>query len=122
MYEKKMDEELGCGIRVAFKIFGGKWKPCIIDAISKGYLRPVQMRQYIPQATLRVIEMQLAELLHFAVVEKSTSMGYPKRSEYRLTDFGKSILPLLELIEKWGSKHAPYVQHKMGLSIQACLS
>lgn len=65
MYKRKTSEDLDCGIRTAFKVFGGKWKLCIIDAINKGMTRPSEIHKYIGGTTLRVIEMQLAELLAF---------------------------------------------------------
>lgn len=109
MYNRKMDEELDCGVRVAFKIFGGKWKLCIIDAINRGIVRPNEIHKSMPGATLRVIEIQLAELLFFGVVEKSAEDVYPKKSEYRLTPLGESILPLLFQIDQWGTTHSAFV-------------
>jgi DNA-binding HxlR family transcriptional regulator len=113
MYTKKIEEDLDCGIRVAFKIFGGKWKPCILDAISRGITRPADMRKDIRVATLRVIEMQLAELLHYGVVSRHTEDTYPKKSEYVLTHFGKTILPVLARINSWGETNAEFVKSKM---------
>ena len=108
-----MEEELDCGIRVAFKIFGGKWKLCIIDAIYRGIVRPVEIYKSIPNATLRVIEMQLAELLFFGVVERCVDEDvYPKKSEYKLTPLGESILPLLNQIDNWGSIHSEFVKER----------
>lgn len=95
MYTKKGEEELDCGIRVAFKIFGGKWKLCIIDAINRGIVRPAAIQKSIQEATARVIEIQLAELLSYGVVNKCSTNIYPKKSEYELTPFGKTILPIL---------------------------
>jgi len=112
MYEKKIEEELDCGIRVAFKIFGGKWKLCIIDAIHRGIARPADIYKSIPNATLRVIEMQLAELLFFGVVERCAEDTYPKKSEYKLTCLGETILPVLSQIDKWGSKHSEFVRKR----------
>ncbi|TKC05807.1 winged helix-turn-helix transcriptional regulator [Pedobacter frigoris] len=110
MYNKKMDEELDCGIRVAFKMFGGKWKLCIIDAINRGIARPNEIHKSIVNSTLRVIEMQLAELLFFGVIDKCTDEDiYPKKTEYRLTSLGKSILPILNEIDKWGTVHSEFV-------------
>lgn len=114
MYVKKTDEDLDCGIRVAFKVFGGKWKLCIIDAINRGITRPAEIYKNTPGATLRVIEMQLAELLHFGVVDKCVEDGFPKKSEYRLTEFGATILPLLTQIDGWGTRHSKYVQERLG--------
>lgn len=114
MYDRKTEEELDCGIRVAFKIFGGKWKLCIIDAIHRGIVRPVEIYKSIPNATPRVIEMQLAELLFFGVVEKCAEDIYPKRSEYKLTPLGETIIPVLNQIDKWGTLHAEFVKERQG--------
>lgn len=113
MYAKKSPEDLYCGIRVAFKVFGGKWKLCIIDAIDQGIDRPSDIHRSISNATLRVVEMQLAELLSFGVVEKCAEEDiYPKRSKYALTPLGKSILPLLRQIDKWGTIHSEFVRER----------
>ena len=112
MYIPKMEEDLDCGIRLAFKVFGGKWKLCIIDALSRGISRPTALQKEISVASMRVIEIQLAELLHDGVVEKLTNDGYPKRSAYQLTAFGQSILPVLSHIDRWGSVNAALIQSK----------
>lgn len=113
MYNRKTDEELDCGVRVAFKIFGGKWKLCIIDAINKGIVRPAEIHKSIAAATLRVIEIQLAELLFYGVVEKCVEEDiYPKKSEYKLTPFGETILPLLSQIDTWGTVHSDIVKQR----------
>lgn len=112
MYNRKTEEELDCGIRVAFKIFGGKWKLCIIDAINNGINRPAEIHKSISGATLRVIEMQLAELLFFGVVQKSAEDTYPRKSEYSLTSLGESVLPLLSQIDRWGTVHAAFVKER----------
>ncbi|WP_423129217.1 winged helix-turn-helix transcriptional regulator [Gaoshiqia sp. Z1-71] len=112
MYAKKVEEDLDCGIRVALKIFGGKWKLCIIDAISKGIIRPIEIHKSISSSTLRVIEMQLAELLFFGLIEKCSENVYPKKSEYDLTPLGKSLLPILSQIEEWGTIHSEFVKER----------
>jgi DNA-binding HxlR family transcriptional regulator len=110
MYTKKVEEDLDCGVRVAFKIFGGKWKLCIIDAINRGIVRPADIQKSIQDATPRVIEMQLAELLSYGVVNKCSEYVYPKKTEYELTSFGKTILPLLTQIDRWGTANAAFVK------------
>lgn len=112
MYINKIEEDLDCGIRVAFKIFGGKWKLCILDAINRGTTRPTDIQKEIRVASRRVIEMQLAELLSYGVVEKCSEDVYPKKSEYELTEFGKTILPLLTQIDTWGTANAAFVKSK----------
>lgn len=110
MYTKKMDEDLDCGIRVAFKIFGGKWKPCILDSISRGIVRPADIQKDIQIASLRVIEMQLAELLAYGVIDKCAEDTYPKKTEYQITAFGQTILPVIKQVDAWGARHAAFVK------------
>ena len=101
MYERKIPEDLECGIIVSMKIFGGKWKCCIIDAINTGHHRPSEMHRQIP-ATPRVIDMQLRELEEHGVVFKVVQPGYPLKVEYHLTEAGRSILPVIAVIDEWG--------------------
>lgn len=110
MYTNKIEEDLDCGIRVAFKIFGGKWKLCILDAINRGITRPTDIQKEIKEATRRVLEMQLAELLAYGVVAKCAEDSYPKKSEYEITELGKTILPLLTQIDRWGTANASFVK------------
>ncbi|TJZ62909.1 helix-turn-helix transcriptional regulator [Sphingobacterium olei] len=112
MYTKKIEEDLNCGIRVAMKVFGGKWKLCILEAINNGIVRPVEIHKNIPNSTLRVIEMQLAELLFFGVIDKCSEDVYPKKSEYEITPFGRTILPILSQIDVWGVTHSALVKEK----------
>lgn len=112
MYTKKIEEDLDCGIRVAAKVFGGKWKCCILDAIHRGINRPADIGRYITDASARVIEMQLAELLFFGAIEKCAEEGFPKRTEYRLTPLGESILPILEQMDRWGLTHSEFIKER----------
>ena len=114
MYEKKLEENLDCGIYVASKVFGGKWKCCILDAINRGISRPVDIYRYLDEPSKRIIEMQLAELLFFGVVERWVEEDvYPKKSEYRLTKMGRSILPIFEQMDRWGLAHSEFVKERL---------
>ena len=112
MYERKIDEDLDCGIRVASKVFGGKWKFCIVDAIDRGINRPADICRYINEASARVIEMQLAELLFYGAVEKCSENAYPKKTEYKLTMLGESIRPVLALMDKWGLQNSQFIKER----------
>ena len=114
MYTRKIEEDLDCGIRVALKVFGGKWKLCIIEAIHKGIVRPTEIHKSITNSTLRVIEIQLAELLFFGVITKCAEEDvYPKKSEYSLTALGKSLLPIVNQIDQWGIDNSGLVKEKL---------
>ncbi len=94
MYERKIKEDLDCGIIVAMKVFGAKWKPCIIDAISRGAKRPQRTAPEITTTSARVIDMQLSELVAFGVVSKKVHSGFLSYVEYSLTALGEKVLYL----------------------------
>lgn len=103
MYERKIPEDLECGIILTMKILGGKWQPCIIDAINRGTRRPSELHRQINTASARVINMQLRELEHYGILYKKVYDGLPLKVEYFLTPLGQSIVPLIQAIDKWGN-------------------
>jgi DNA-binding HxlR family transcriptional regulator len=105
MHTRKIPEDLSCGIVVAMKVFGAKWKPCILDAINQGYTRPSQLHKQISEATPRVLDMQLKELERTGIVQKSTLGTFPLHTEYTLTEVGKSILPIVHAMNAWGTEN-----------------
>lgn len=117
MYKRKTEEDLDCGLYVAMKVFGSKWKPCIIQAIAMGAKRPCEIHKQITSTSPRVIDMQLSELLDFGVVQKESQGGYPLYVEYSLTSFGESVLPLLVQITGWGEMHKEFVKKRNGLIV-----
>lgn len=109
MYEKKIPENLDCGTNVANKILGGKWKACVIDCISRGFRRPSEIHREIPEAPARVLNMHLRELEDYQLISKKTYPGFPLKVEYFLTDIGESTLPVIAILDKWGTAHREHV-------------
>lgn len=105
MYEKKIPKDLNCGIVVTMEAIGGKWKPCLINGINKGIKRPSELYKTHPEASLRVINLQLSELERYGIVEKTIFPVAPPKVEYSLTNKGKSLLPLIDLMRRWGNEH-----------------
>lgn len=105
MYQRKIPEDLDCGLVIANRAFAGKWKPCIIDSIARGVHRPGEIQRAIPTAPARVIKMQLRELELSGIVFKRIHAQLPLRVEYFLTDAGRSALPIIAMMEEWGLKN-----------------
>ncbi len=49
MYERKISENLDCGVNVANKIVGGKWRACIIDSIGRVFPGQVNYSARFPR-------------------------------------------------------------------------
>ncbi|HVI47311.1 MAG TPA: helix-turn-helix domain-containing protein [Chitinophaga sp.] len=109
-YERKIPLDLNCGITVFMKVLGAKWKPCIIEAIYRGYRRPTEIHQAIKEATPRVLDMQLRELEAIGAVEKQVQPGFPLRADYTLTNLGLSLVPIIQSMDKWGNQYGEQVK------------
>jgi DNA-binding HxlR family transcriptional regulator len=57
-----------------------------------------------------VLNIQLKELENYKVVSKTIYPGLPPKVEYNLTEMGKSILPLVKLIDEWGQRNSKEVK------------
>ena len=117
MYKRKTEEDLDCGLYVTMKVLSGKWKPCIIDSIAKGAHRPSEIHRLITATTPRVLDMQLRDLLDYGIVTREHKGTYPLYAEYHLTDFGRSLLPMLQQMATWGEANKEFVKTR-ALEIQ----
>ena len=105
MYEKKTLPTLNCGLDLVGEVLYGKWKIRILWFIHQGNLRPSELQRKIPDVTRRVLNVQLKELEDHEMVTKKIYPIVPPKVEYRLTDFGKSIIPLIQAIGSWGDEN-----------------
>jgi DNA-binding HxlR family transcriptional regulator len=110
MYERKIPIDQNCGLDLIREILYGKWKIHLIYYISRGIQRPGKLQKEIPEATLRVLNMQLHQLEQHEIVTKKVYPQLPPKVEYSLTAFGKSLLPVIMLMGEWGDNHREQLQ------------
>lgn len=103
MYEKKIPKDFSCGMAVMMEIIGGKWKTYLIFLISQGVRRPSDLQRAVPSATRRVLNLQLRELEFHGIIKRVIYPELPPKVEYYLTEFGTSILPVVEAMDNWGA-------------------
>ena len=113
MYRKKIPELLDCGLAVALKVIGGKWKAWIIDCIRRGVRRPSAIHREMDAIAPRVINLHLKELEEYGILYKVIYADVPPRVEYRLTAVGESLLPLLSQLENWGNANKDIINRNI---------
>jgi DNA-binding HxlR family transcriptional regulator len=113
MYERKIKEDLTCGITIAMKVFGAKWKPCILALIADGHRRPSEIHRQLSEATPRVLDMQLTELFEMGLLSKRTGQGFPLFTEYYLTQLGETVVPIVTQLDAWGNKYKNIFQGRL---------
>ncbi len=105
-YQKKIPVDLDCPLRLTMSLIESKWKSCILDELrSATPMRPSEIHKCLPEAAPRVLDIQLKELVEDGLVEKTIYLERPPRSEYRITDLGKSLLPIIDSMLRWAEDH-----------------
>jgi DNA-binding HxlR family transcriptional regulator len=94
-----------CPVRPTINVIEGKWKPIIVNALKRGTLRFGQLRREMPEASRKVLTEQLRELEADRIVLRKASQKKWERVEYSLTAYGRTLVPVLTLMARWGKRH-----------------
>ena len=101
--ENKLDHA-NCPVTAAIAMFGGRWKLTILHVLSKNTRRFGEIQVRLPSISKKVLTEQLRELEADGLISRKQYKELPPRVEYALTDFGKSLCPLLKDIAAWKRK------------------
>lgn len=85
------------------EVIGGKWKGVILNYLLQGTKRFGELRKLLPEVTQRMVTTQLRELEDDGVVERTVYPQVPPRVEYSLTEYGRTLEPLLKMTKEWGA-------------------
>ena len=114
MYERKIPVDLDCPLRLTMSLIDSKWKSCMLDELRHRALRPSELHKLFPEATPRVLDIQLKELAEDGLVSKTTYHEVPLRTEYALTKLGRSLLPIIDAMIEWGNRNTEVFERKYG--------
>lgn len=92
----------GCDVEATLSVIGGRWKPILVCHLLSGRKRFGELRRLTPNATERMITLQLRELEADGVIDRHVFAEVPPRVEYEITDFGRSLEPVLVSMQAWG--------------------
>lgn len=92
-----------CCTSLTMGIIGGKWKTVILFYLIEGPLRYNELRKKLLGVTERTLSLQLKQLEEDGVISRKVYGDKPPlRVVYSLTDFGKTLMPVLSAIAEWG--------------------
>jgi len=95
-------QEYHCAMDITMKYIGGKWKTVVLWYLRKDKKRFSELKRLIPNITEKMLSLQLKELEKDGVIKRKVYAEVPPRVEYYITPFGKTLLPMLEEIARWG--------------------
>jgi DNA-binding HxlR family transcriptional regulator len=119
MYERKIQPTLNCGLDMVGEVLYGKWKIRLLWFIDQGHQRPSELHRKIPDASRRVLNAQMKELEDHRLITKTIYPVVPPKVEYSLTDFGKSLIPVISQLGNWADEHESELREVIAKSINA---
>jgi DNA-binding HxlR family transcriptional regulator len=109
----------GCPLTAALAAIGGKWKLIIVYWLGQSPKHFAALRREVPGISQKVLTQQLRELMSDGIVQRQPQGAIPAPVEYSLTDYGRSLLPLVEAIRLWGRAHMERLTSQMDASMSS---
>lgn len=94
-----------CGMAVALRVIGGRWKPAILCRLVYGTMRYGELKKSIEGISERMLVAQLRELERDGIVSRVVYAEVPPRVEYEITELGHTMRPMLNAMSDWGNAH-----------------
>lgn len=116
MYKFK-GKEYPCCASLTMGVIGGKWKTVILFHLRDKTLRYNELRKEMPTVTERTLSLQLKTLEEDGIIKRKVYTSKPPlKVEYSLTDFGKTLIPVVQSIADWG---VSVVEEKEKIAVKA---
>jgi DNA-binding HxlR family transcriptional regulator len=92
-------------VRDSLYAIGGKWKLPIIIALSSGPQRFRELQRSLDNITPKVLSKELKEMELNEFITRTVYPTIPVTVEYKLTDYSKSLGPVILALRDWGEQH-----------------
>jgi DNA-binding HxlR family transcriptional regulator len=106
-----------CPIARTLDIIGDRWTLLIVRDLFLGNTRFSQFLESSAGLPPKVLSDRLKKLEEHGLVKRAVYSQHPLRAEYRLTDKGRTLGPVLEAMVRWGLEHCfddePEAQEKI---------
>ncbi|MEY1661612.1 winged helix-turn-helix transcriptional regulator [Isoalcanivorax beigongshangi] len=101
----KWDEvgALPCSMARSLALLGDRWTLMVLRSLFMGMRRFDDFQTHLG-VTRHVLSDRLSRLVEDGVLHKVPYMERPLRHEYRLTDMGRDLYPVMQALNAWGDK------------------
>jgi DNA-binding HxlR family transcriptional regulator len=94
-----------CPIDAMLSVIDGRWKGTILWRLSERAMRTGELRRSIPGITERMLIRHLHELVKDGIVIRRQEKTVPPCVRYSISNYGLTLVPVLEVICAWGRRH-----------------
>ncbi len=108
--DKKKASGFHCSVEAAIAVLGGKYKAIIVWHLNVSeIMRYNEIQKVIPHATPKMLSQQLKELESDGIVKRKLYPVVPPKTEYSLTELGKTLVPIVNAMSNWGHDYFKYL-------------
>lgn len=94
------------GFHYTMSLIQGKYKLFILYTLAEyGVVRFNELKKYINTISYKSLSATLKELETDGLVHREEYPQIPPKVEYSLTERGKSLFPILDMMCEWGDKN-----------------
>jgi DNA-binding HxlR family transcriptional regulator len=105
----KPNPVVNCPLTATWAAVGGKWKLTIVYWLAREPRHFAALRRQLNAVSdgvsQKVLAQQLRELMADGVIERESTGPIPSPVVYSLTEYGRTVLPVLEMVRLWGEAH-----------------
>ena len=94
-----------CPVEATISLIGGKYTAIILWHLKGKTLRYNELHKKMPNATDKMLAQQLRELEKDGFINRVVYPVVPPKTEYSLTEFGESLIPVLDAMCSWGENY-----------------
>lgn len=99
------DKIFNCPLNATLSVIGGKYKLVILYHLIENPRRFGELQRLIPAVSHKVLIQNLRELEADGLINREIFPVVPLKTVYSLTDFGRTLIPILNAICDWGREH-----------------
>jgi DNA-binding HxlR family transcriptional regulator len=103
-----------CPIDAMLSVVDGRWKGTILWRLADGSMRTSELHRSIPGITERMLIRHLQELVRDGILVRQQESNVPPRVRYSISEYGRTLLPVLEVICVWGRTHLSLRESRCG--------
>ena len=97
--------EFSCPVEATVHLIGGKYKSVILWHLKDQTLRYSALHRLVPRATPKMLTEQLRAFETDGLIARTIYPTVPPKTEYSLTEFGRTIIPELDAMCAWGGAY-----------------
>lgn len=101
-------DPLVCPISYTVSMVRGKWQWVILWLLhNEKVQRYGELKKRLPTISHKMLSQQLSSLEQEQLIHRREYPQIPPRVEYSLTEKGKTMIPILEIMAEWGRRYRP---------------